>query len=264
MLGPLLAGSLIAGLGDGGDGIQDATGLALVFAIDTCTFILPAIVLAMIRDRFPPAAGAAVEKIWTSLLAGVRHTWNDLPLRTITLLLAGLGLFFRGPFMVGVPAFADAFLPEGAAAFGVIISALGVGSIIGTLVAGMTPHPSPRHLGPVLLVDFCVFGLILMFMTRVPDTTAVAAFVLIGAILDGYVIVVLMTWMQQRIPAEKMGRVMSVVMVASQGTFPISAAAAGALAGWSLTSMLLGAGAVMVAITLAGLASRSVRRTGYA
>jgi len=83
--------------------------------------------------------------MWTSLVEGLRHAWNDLPLRTVALLLAGLGLIFRGPFMVGVPAFANAHLAEGAAAFGIIISALGVGSIIGALIAGMTkPEQRPE------------------------------------------------------------------------------------------------------------------------
>ena len=34
------------------------------------------------------------------------------------LLLAALGLFFRGPFSIGIPAFAEAHLAEGAAGFG--------------------------------------------------------------------------------------------------------------------------------------------------
>lgn len=263
VMGPLLAGSLIAGLGGQGEGgIEDATGLAVVFAIDALTFVLPLLILSVIRDRFPPAA-KETQRIWASLVDGLRHTWNDLPLRTVVLLLAGLGLFFRGPFMVGIPAFADAFLEEGAAAFGIILSALGVGSIIGTLVAGMTTHLPPRYLGPILLVDFCVFGLIMVFMTQVPETSLIAAVVLVSAVLDGYIIIVLMTWLQQRVPAEKMGRVMSVIMVGSQGTFPVSAAVAGALAGWSVDGMLMGAGAIMVGVTALGLTARTVRRTGY-
>ncbi len=265
VLGPLLAGWLIVAFGDGGDGaggIEDATGLAMVFAIDTLTFAVPIGVLTVIRDRFPPPV-VETAPMWTSLVEGLRHAWNDLPLRTVALLLAGLGLVFRGPFMVGIPAFANAFLPEGAAAFGIIMSALGVGSIIGTLVAGMTAHPAPQRLGMLLLADFGAFGLIMVFMTQVPVTVLIAAAVLVSAVLDGYIIVVLTTWMQRRVPAERLGRVMSVVGVAIQGTFPLSAAAAGLLAGWSISGMLLGAGALMVGVTLTGFASKTVRRLGY-
>jgi len=263
VLGPMLAGWLIVGFGgSSGGGIEDATGLSMVFAIDTLTFLVPIVILTVIRERFPPQV-VETTSMWVSLKAGLRHAWNDLPLRTAALLLAGLGLVFRGPFMVGIPAFANAYLPEGAGAFGIIMSALGVGSIIGTLTAGMTTHPAPHRLGLLLLADFGAFGLIMVLMTQVPVTAPIAAAVLVSAVLDGYISVVLVTWIQRRVPAERMGRVMSVIMVASQGTFPVSAAAAGMLAGWSVAGMLLGAGALMVGITLSGLTSRTIRRVGY-
>jgi hypothetical protein len=88
--------------------------------------------------------------------------------------------------------------------------------------------------------------------------------VLVAAVLDGYVIVVLITWTQRRVATEKLGRVMSVVMMASQGLFPFSAAGAGALAELSLTGMLLGAGSLMVLVTLFGFSFRTVRRMGHA
>lgn len=264
VLGPLLAGALIVGFGgEGADGMQDAMGLALVFAIDAVTFIVPIVILLLIRDRYPPA-GSVPERIWANLLEGLRYTWEDVPMRTFALLIGGLSLFFRGPFVVGIPAFADAFLPEGAAAFGIIMSALGIGSIIGTVIAGMTKHPPEHRMGMILHLDFLGFGLIMGFMTQVPDTSLIAGAVLLAAIIDGYVIVLITTWTQKRVPMEKMGRVMSVIMVASQGLFPVSAGLAGLLAGWSVTGMLLATAVVMVGITLLGFCSRTVRRMGYA
>jgi hypothetical protein len=52
-------------------------------------------------------------------------------------------------------------------------------------------------------------------------------------------------------------------MLASQGLFPISAAVAGVVAGWDLRVMLVGAGLTMLAVTAAGLASRTIRRMGF-
>jgi hypothetical protein len=195
---------------------------------------------------------------------GLRYVFQDVPLRTFTVLLAAFSLFFRGPFSVGIPAFADAFLPEGAAAFGIIMAGLGVGSIAGTILAGVTGHPAPARLGVLLLLDFLAFGLLFVFMTFFPDTWLIAGAVLVAAVLDGYVIVVLITWTQRRVATEKLGRVMSVVMMASQGLFPFSAAGAGALAELSLTGMLLGAGSLMVLVTLFGFSFRTVRRMGHA
>lgn len=272
ILGPLVAGGLIVVFGDsastaaggaGGEGaMEDAAGLSLVFALDTLTFVVPLLILLLIRDRFPPEI-QVTEKVWGALLEGLRYTWRDVPLRTLVFLFAGLSLFFRGPFVVGIPAFAEAFLPEGAAAFGIIMSALGIGSIVGTLIAGMTTRPPAHRLGLILLVDFFAFGLVFIFMTLFPDTYLIAAAVFMAAIIDGYIVVLLITWIQQRIAKEKLGRVMSVIMMAGQGLFPISAAAAGALAGWDLIGMLLGAGWVMIGVTLIGLAIPAARRLGH-
>ncbi len=277
VLGPLVAGGLIVLFGGESGaaaeahglpgaaaegGVQDALGLALVFAIDTLSFVVPLLILLVIRDRFPPEA-TVTDKVWPTLVEGLRYTWDDLPLRTFTIMIGFLSLFFRGPFMVGIPAFAEARLPEGAAGFGILMSALGVGSIIGTILAGMTKHPAPSKLGLILLLDFFGFGCLFLFMVLVPETWAIAAFILVSAIVDGYVIILIVTWIQQQVAKEKLGRVMSVIMLASQGLFPISAAVAGALAGISIGGMLTAAGWIMIGVTLAGLLLPSVRRMGH-
>lgn len=263
VVGPLVAGGLIAVLSSGpGDGLEDAEGLSLVFALDTLTFLVPIIILLIIRDRFPPEQQVSA-RIWATLKEGLRHTWNDVPIRTFAIFIGVLGLVFRGPFVVGIPVFANAYLPEGAAAFGIIMSALGVGSIAGSLLAGTTTHPPAHHFGTLLLADFFLFGGVMILMTLVPDTWFIAGAVLIAAVLDGYIIILLITWTQQRVPSEKLGRVMSVIMLASQGLFPLSAAAAGVVAGWDALAMLMGAGVLMMAITVLGMSFRPVRRMGH-
>ena len=72
----------------------------------------------------------------------------------------------------------------------------------------------------------------------------IAPMVLVGGIIDGYVIVAVTTWIQRHVPADRMGRAMSVVMFVGQGLFPVSSAAAGAVAGWDLVVMLAVGGAL--------------------
>jgi MFS family permease len=125
VLGPSLAGALIAGSSsvEAGGLIEDSAGLATVFALDTLSFVVPLIILGLLRDRYPPESRVE-EKIGATIVEGLRYVFQDVPLRTFTVLLAAFSLFFRGPFSVGIPAFADAFLPEGAAAFGIIMAGL--------------------------------------------------------------------------------------------------------------------------------------------
>jgi MFS family permease len=262
VVGPLIAGTLIATLGSSSGAIADSNGLAMVFAIDALSFLVPLTILLLIRDRFPPVQ-THTQPMWDSLITGLRYTWEQIPLRTLAILFAVLGLVFRGPFMIGIPVFADAYLPEGAAAFGIIMSALGIGAIIGTIIAGTFRHAAPHWLGTILLLDFLLFGSIMIAMVFLQDTWLIAGVVLIAAIVDGYVIILLVTWTQQNVPGDKLGRVMSVIMLAGQGLFPLSDAGAGMLAAWDVKTMLLLAGAVMIAVCLFGLMSRTVRRLGH-
>jgi MFS family permease len=265
VVGPLAAGLLIAALGDTSpqeQGLTDRTALATVFAIDATTFLASLWALFKIRERFIPQPSSHASFVG-SILEGLRWAWQDRPIRTFMMLSAALSLVFRGPFMVGVPALANAHLPQGAAAYGIIVSALGVGSIIGAIIAG-SRKPLPYHwLGKLMLIDFMLFGAIMILMANVHELAIITSVVLVVAILDGYLIVFFTTWLQQHVPAERLARVMSVVMFVSQGLFPISAAAAGAMAGRDLLLMLMLGGALAVATSLIGFSFRQVRRLGF-
>jgi hypothetical protein len=68
------------------------------------------------------------------------------------------------------------------------------------------------------------------------------------------------SWIQHRVPPERMGRTMSVVMLAFFGVAPLSAVGAGlALRHATLTQMFVGAGLAMTVIALAGTRMSSIR-----
>jgi MFS family permease len=265
VFGPMVGGLMLASFGDAGaevEGLTDRLALATVFALDALTFLVSLSMLYLVQERFSPEKGGQ-GSLMGSILDGLRWAWRDTPIRTFMFLMAGLSLVFRGPFMVGIPALANAHLEEGAAGYGIIISALGIGSIIGAVIAG-TRKPLAYHwLGKLLLIDFMIFGSIMIFMSQVQVLGFIAALVLVAGILDGYIIVFLTTWVQQHVPAERLGRVMSVVMFVGQGLFPVSAAAAGAIAGWDLLFMLMLGGTLAIAMSLFGFAFRQVRRLGF-
>jgi len=114
---------------------NDALAMGTVFAIDALTFVVGLSLLLLVRERFTPDMPVH-DSILSSVVEGLQWVCRDVPLRMFMLMMAAFSLVFRGPFMVGVPALANAHLDEGAAAFGTIMSALGVGSIIGAVLAG--------------------------------------------------------------------------------------------------------------------------------
>ena len=265
VIGPMVGGALLAILGsdtaETGQ-LTDRVALATVFTVDALTFVVALSLLFLVRDRFPPETQPQSSLV-SSVIDGLKWAWNDLPLRMLMLTLAAFSLVFRGPFMVGIPAMANEYLAEGAAAYGIILSILGVGSIIGAVLAGSVRLPHDHWLGRILLIDVMYFGGVLIFMSSIHELVLLAPLVLIGGIIDGYVIVAITTWIQKHVPAERMGRVMSVVMFVGQGLFPVSSAVAGAIAGWDLLFMLALGGGLAILVALVGLSIRSFRRLGY-
>jgi hypothetical protein len=80
---------------------------------------------------------------------------------------------------------------------------------------------------------------------------------------NGYLTIVLFTWLQQRTPQDLMGRMMSLLLFANMGLLPLSQALAGTALNWSLTGLFLGAGSlVMVAAALLSL-SRELREARF-
>jgi MFS family permease len=266
IVGPALAGLVIALASAGpaaGEVIEDQRGLAIVFAVDALTFLVPVVVLSLIRER--PAAGPAPgQSIIGALAEGLRYSWRDPGLRYFIGMLAMLSLVFRGPFVVGIPAFADRYLDQGAAGFGTLMSALGVGSIIGTLIAGMIAWPRDERLGLLLVADFMGFGFIFLSMLMVDSLWVLAGFICTVSVLDGVLSIRIITWIQRRVPRQLLGRVMSVLIFFNLGLFPLSSAAAGAIADLDLRLMLGGTGAVLVLVSLAGMALPGIRTLGRA
>ena len=52
------------------------------------------------------------------------------------LVLAAVNFLLIGPILVGIPVLADTRLPEGAVAFGLLMSAFSGGNLVGYLLAG--------------------------------------------------------------------------------------------------------------------------------
>ena len=74
-----------------------------------------------------------------------------------------------------------------------------------------------------------------------------AIFMLLGA-GNGYIAIMLFTWMQTRMPKEMLGRMMSMLILSGMGLVPISQAISGAVRKWSLTNLFVIAGGLNLLI----------------
>jgi hypothetical protein len=67
---------------------------------------------------------------------------------------------------------------------------------------------------------------------------------------NGYIAILMFTWMQTRTPREMLGRMMSMVMLSSTGLIPISQAISGAVSKWSLMALFASAGVLILLVTM--------------
>jgi MFS family permease len=191
------------------------------------------------------------------LLEGVRHVWGDPLLRALIFVLAVVNLAAVGPVVVGGAALAEARL-GGAGAFGVLLSGFGAGSLLGFVVAGSVSRP--RRRGPTLLGVTALLGLGLGALGFTPSLPWALAAVAVMGVGGGYLGVVLVAWLQERVEENVRGRVMGVVSFAFISLDPVSYALTGFLMELGLTATFAAAGALVVIAALLGAASREVRR----
>lgn len=269
--GPVLAGVLIAMLGSSqvvdGETVADMQGIGIAMAIDSVTFLASALTLWRMSPGRDEVVGDIKEKA-TSMLASMReglvNVWEDKVLRYYFLLIAVSNLLVNGPFIVGIPVLADTRFDEGAVAFGMIMSAYGGGSLLGTITAMVLPKPQDRRLGVVLGVIWSGLGIGVLLLGLISSALIAAAVGLVMGAANGYVVIIFITWLQERTPQHMLGRVMSLLMFASVGLIPVSTALTGMFINWNATALFVGAGAAMTIIVLLTLTSPTMRTMSVA
>ncbi len=244
-IGPVLAGLIIAAFGAGADvaGTHAASlaGIGVAFAVDAFSFAASALALAFMR-HIPAANADARTHPLVDLAEGARYTWSSAHLRTMIIAIGVANFLVMGPMFVGLPVIAQSRLTGGAAAYGAIMAAAGVGSLAGMLAAGSLPKPSGRLFAWFASALFASFGIALGALGVVHATWIAASLMFVTGLGNGYIAVIAMTSIQRATTEQFMGRVMSFVMLAMVGLAPVSQAISGAVIRISPIALFGGAG----------------------
>lgn len=190
------------------------------------------------------------------IVEGIRYAWRDPLLRTMLFALALLSFSTSGPLRVGGAMLAQTRL-GGTETFGLLLSALGAGSLVGLVVAGSLVQTGRR--GAQLLVVTAALGLGMGALGFVSNLLLAATLVAGMGVGAGYLGVVLMAWLQERSKPSLHGRMMSLMMFAAVAVDPLSYALMGVLSGLDLRIMFAAAGSLLAVAALLGAASRTVR-----
>ena len=246
--GPTLAGLLIGWLG-----------LPVAFAINTVFFALGALLLWLVRARSFHAPSTAIHtgsNMLGSILEGLRYAWRDPAIRASLIIIGVLNFAMVGPMTVGAAALAETRL-GGAEAYGIMMAALGLGSLAGTLGAGVVGQA--RHPGWILAGLAILLGVSVGLLAFAETFMAVAVLMAVMGAGIGFTSVTATAWLQSRTAAQMQGRMMSVLMFAVVIFDPFSQGFAGVMLDVGLAALFLTAGALLLITGFVTLSSRAIR-----
>jgi MFS family permease len=243
-----IAGPAPAGL------VIRSLGAAAAFIVDAISFLFVIVALWSLPE---PAQAAARPRgpMWRAVLDGIASVRQDAALSALMLLAAMINVCVSGPLTVGLAVMAKTAFGS-PAAYGFIVSSLAAGGLIGALLAGVW---KVKHRGPFLLITATLIGVCVIALGFLADIGIIAGVLALMAAASALTNIHLSAWIQGRVNPATRGRVLSVLMLAAVGLMPVSLAAAGFLAAWSLKGMFVVAGAAMLTVTAFAATRQAVR-----
>jgi MFS family permease len=240
LIGPSIAGLLIAAVGEG-----------ICFLLNAVSYVAVIAALRAMRLTSTPARRRH-PRLWQAWREGVVYALESIPIRSVLLLLAVVS-FMGMPYATLLPIFAQDVLRGGAQTLGFLMSAAGIGALMGALYLAM--RRTVLGLETVLVAAAALFGigLVAFSLSRL-------AWLSLGLmVLVGFGMMVHTassnTLVQTLVDDDKRGRVMSLYTMALRGMVPLGSLCAGSLAsqlGAPLTLRLGGLCCVLGACLFAG------------
>ncbi len=215
LLGPAIAGVLIAAVGEG-----------WCFVIDAASY--GAVLVSVLLMRLEPQPRAEkTTRVVHEMVEGFRYASGSAPIRALLLLLALSGVAGR-PFAVLLPVIAREVMGGGAGTLGVLQATAGVGALAGALYLAW--RTSVLGLGRVVTVSAAVFGLGLVAFSRAHALWLATPLLMLAGAGMMVQTAASNTIVQTICDDDKRGRVMSLLAMSLFGTVPLGSLIAGALA----------------------------------
>jgi len=242
-LGPSVAGLVVA-----------TAGLGAAFGADTLSFVfVTCCLLVMTTKTVRPDRDAKIARagLLQSIREGLRYTFREPSLRSLIIVASIIEFAFAGPLTVGLASLANFRFAGGSKAFGVMLSTLGGGFLLGTVLANTLKK---ARLGLVFFFSTLILSVTLTLLGFAPNLLAACAALVVIATVGGIMQVLNTVYLQQRSEPNMRGRVMSVVLLSAFGLTPFSYLAAGALNKIDLKLVFIINGGLVLAAALLCLA----------
>jgi MFS family permease len=237
--GPALAGLALA-----------LSGATAALALDTALLLLAAGCFLQLRPRPVPWLREATGGLLRGMGESLGFAWHHRAIRTGLGLIAMINLAVLGPVVIGVVELVSLRFGGGAATFGSLQAAYGVGALVGVALAGRCSRQPLRHPAAALGWLAAALGLGLLGLAAAGHAWVAAAVLAAMGVGGGLVGVLATAWLQRETPGPLQGRVMALAMVAGVAFDPLSQALAGVLLDVSLTALFLAGGGALLLTAL--------------
>jgi MFS family permease len=241
IVGPAVAGLLIG-----------AFDISIAFLINGLSYIAVIVAYLMMRtDELRPAPSIARPTSAHEVFAQLGEGWRYVRQTHVVLLavtVVGLAATFGMNFQVLMPPLADHVLDVGAAGYGFLMAASGIGSTAAALWVAFQHRLSPR---PIVLGAIALGLASIVVALSTSFALSLLAMVIVGAGAIGMAVTA-NTTIQLNVPDELRGRVMSLYTTVFAGSVPVGGLLMGWIAStWGVPTALLVGALLTLAVGLA-------------
>ena len=251
VIGPAAGGALMAW-----------SGPTVLFVVNTLSFI--GVLIAVAATPADPRKPTA-ESPWASVRAGLAFVFGNRGPRAVFLALV-IYSTLAVPVIRMLPLFTKEVYGAEEKVYGVLVSLLGAGAVIGGLVVRFVPVWYPKH--HFIPLSITLGGMALALFSTAGTAALGGALIVVVGVFWLWTFTTAMGAMQMLAPDELRGRAMSICNTATFGATPIGTLLAGALGHLAVRARFgdaaagehtgfavqAGVGALAAALTAAGLA----------
>jgi MFS family permease len=253
--GPVIAGVLVT-----------AFGTVTAFGVDAATFAVSTLTLLFIggNGRLAPDPEPGTHSP-PARKAGFGALLREPVLQNLMVVALVANLVLIGTFEIAMPDLAHEHF--GADGYGAMLACFGAGALAGALAAARRPARVRR--GPqrtpatIACAAFVVAAVCIAAVPYLGGLPGACAAILLLAVFVTFGDIIVITLVQQWAPPALLGRVMSMLMLASNGAFPLSVALSGLLVrDFGPQPFFPASGIVLAVAATAAMSRREIRQLG--
>ena len=237
IVGPAIAGFLVAAIGPGP-----------TLAVDAASFAISSLGLFLIRRELRAPADRPPARIVDDIREGVVYVTRHPVLRFLVLMFALTASVFA-PLGAALTFRIVRDLGQSPAAFGLALTGLGVGTLVGSLFASRLGHGT--NVARVMVLSVLVMGAAFMAAAAIDSLPVIVAMSAVAGAGQAALIVVYVSVRAANSPDALVGRIASTARVISLGLMPIGSLVGGVLidsVGGTGTLAVLGAVLCLIAL----------------